>query len=70
MYYFVVVNDTCTTARRAEALGYHYEARLRGLDACDIYLTPTLYVVFSPYGAKILHKNVKYHAAADYIDIE
>ena len=31
----------CTTARRAEALGYRYEARLRGLEMDSIYLTTT-----------------------------
>jgi len=31
----------CTTARRAEARGYRYEARLRGLEMYSIYLTTT-----------------------------
>ena len=37
----VLVNQMLHTARRAKALGYGYEARLRGLELCDILLTNT-----------------------------
>jgi hypothetical protein len=34
-----LVNQMLHTTRRAKALGYGYEARLRGLKLCDILLT-------------------------------
>ena len=42
LVFFVVVKHMLrAAARRAEALGWRYEAHLRGLERCNINLTTT-----------------------------
>jgi hypothetical protein len=45
----VLVNLMLHIARRAKALGLHYEARLRGLELCAINLTSTQSARFGPF---------------------